>query len=172
MIKKIQNPKITSENKFSAPKQVQVQPPKQIKKICRYCGKETAGEDICPNCKYLLLKVKNEITVEEELKREVKKEVLAEKTSNVEQEYSTIKPTPKTSMPPIKISYHIAGVFMIFMSAVLALALIPLLWTIPMIKSYYCNVYSRKRISVGFSFCVFLFISRIAGLILLCSNDD
>ena len=49
--------------------------------------------------------------------------------------------------------------------------LIPLCWTLPMTIVYFSKTNSRQPISVGFKICTLLFVSLIAGILMLCDKD-
>ena len=67
----------------------------------------------------------------------------------------------------------VAKVFMIIGCVLSAFYfLIPLCWTIPM-TVHYCNAVSAKNpVGVGFKVCSLLFVSTIAGILMLCTKDD
>ena len=49
--------------------------------------------------------------------------------------------------------------------------LIPLAWCIPMTVVYWKSVNEKKPVSVGFKVCTLLFVSLIAGILMLCDSD-
>ena len=50
--------------------------------------------------------------------------------------------------------------------------LIPLCWTIPMTVHYCRSLNDRKPVGVGFKVCTLLFVSTIAGILMLCDNNS
>lgn len=50
--------------------------------------------------------------------------------------------------------------------------LIPLCWTIPMTVSYFNHVNEGRPVSVGFKVCTLLFVSLVAGILMLCDDDN
>ena len=65
----------------------------------------------------------------------------------------------------------VAKVFMIIGTILMGLYIIPLAWTIPMLINFNCKLETNEKISVGFKVCVLLFVSTIAGILLLCDKD-
>lgn len=50
--------------------------------------------------------------------------------------------------------------------------LIPLCWTIPMTVHYWKAVETRQHVGTGFKVCSLLFVSLVAGVLMLCDNQD
>ncbi len=50
--------------------------------------------------------------------------------------------------------------------------LVPLLWTIPMTVNLFKKAKSGEKMGTGFKVCTLLFVNMIAGILLLCHNDD
>ena len=48
---------------------------------------------------------------------------------------------------------------------------IPLLWTIPMTCSYIKKVKNKEPISTGFKICTLIFVSLVAGIIMLVQDE-
>ena len=66
----------------------------------------------------------------------------------------------------------IAKIFMIIGCVVTGFALIPLAWTIPM-TIHACNKIDNKEpLGIGFKVCALLFVSAIAGILMLCMDND
>lgn len=59
-------------------------------------------------------------------------------------------------------------VFMIIGCVLMAYMIIPLIWTIPMTVVYFNKVKNNKPVGTGFKVCTLLFVSFIAGIIMLC----
>ena len=65
----------------------------------------------------------------------------------------------------------IAKVFMIISTVFLGLYLIPLAWCLPMTIIYSNKIKKGKTVSTSFKICCLLFVSTIAGIIMLCDKD-
>lgn len=59
---------------------------------------------------------------------------------------------------------------MLISCIVSAIALIPLVWTIPMTVHYWRKVGNNESVGVGFKVCSLLFVNTIAGILMLCDN--
>ncbi len=70
-------------------------------------------------------------------------------------------------------SYTAIKVFMILGCVLNALLsyLIPLCWCIPMTVIAFKKLNKGERIGTGFKVCTLLFVSLIAGILLLCEKD-
>lgn len=67
----------------------------------------------------------------------------------------------------------VAKVFMILSCVVGAFCFfIPLLWTLPMTIKYCNAIKNNESVSTGFKVCTLLFVSMIAGILMLCDNDN
>ncbi len=66
----------------------------------------------------------------------------------------------------------IAKILMLITCIVTAWALIPLCWTIPMTVKYWNDVKYNRPTSTAFKVCSLLFVSMIAGILMLCDNSD
>lgn len=51
------------------------------------------------------------------------------------------------------------------------IGIVSLLWTIPMTIIYLIRIKRNEPISLGFKVCSLLFVSGIAGIIMLCQKD-
>ena len=49
---------------------------------------------------------------------------------------------------------------------------IALIWQIPMTIYYYRCVTNKIKTSTGFKVCTLIFVSLIAGILMLCDKDD
>lgn len=65
----------------------------------------------------------------------------------------------------------IAEVFMVLGCVAIGWCIIPLIWCIPMTVSLFRKVKSGRRIGVGFKVCTLLFVSLVAGIVLLCRDE-
>ncbi len=50
--------------------------------------------------------------------------------------------------------------------------LVPLCWTIPMTVKYWRDVAYHRPTSVAFKVCSLFFVNVIAGILMLCDNDE
>ena len=68
----------------------------------------------------------------------------------------------------------VANVFMIIGCVVGAMMafLIPLAWCLPMTISYNRKIKQGEPVSVGFKVCCLLFVKVIAGIVMLCDNEN
>lgn len=66
----------------------------------------------------------------------------------------------------------IALVFMILGCIAYAMFIIPLLWTVPMTIKYNRSIKEGTSVSIGFKVCTFLFVNLIAGILMLCDNEN
>ena len=48
--------------------------------------------------------------------------------------------------------------------------LIPLAWCLPLTLSYFGKVDRGEKISLGFKICCLIFVSKVAGICMLCDN--
>jgi len=65
-----------------------------------------------------------------------------------------------------------AFVLCLLSTIAMGVCLIPLCWCIPMTISVYKAYKGEKVLTVGFNVCVLIFVSFIAGILLLCDNDQ
>lgn len=65
----------------------------------------------------------------------------------------------------------IAKIFMLISCILMGFYLIPLAWTIPMTVSYWHSVKEHRPVGVGFKVCSLLFVSLIAGILMLCDRS-
>ncbi|MCH5158492.1 MAG: hypothetical protein J1F33_04770 [Clostridiales bacterium] len=63
-------------------------------------------------------------------------------------------------------------VFMIIACVGMGFSLIPLCWTIPMTVHYFNATKNHRPIGVGFKVCSLLFVSLIAGILMLCDHEN
>lgn len=61
------------------------------------------------------------------------------------------------------------GVFVF--SLFYCVAIIPLLWQIPMTVYYIVRTVNKKDVSVAFKVCTLIFVNLLAGIFMLCDND-
>ncbi len=65
----------------------------------------------------------------------------------------------------------LAKVFMILGTILMGFAVFPLLWCVPMTIIYCDSIKNNRPISIGFKICTLLFVSMIAGILMLCDED-
>lgn len=65
----------------------------------------------------------------------------------------------------------IALIFMIISTVGGGLALIPLIWMLPMTLSYSKKIKNEESVSMGFKVCTLLFVNMIPGILMLCAKD-
>lgn len=67
----------------------------------------------------------------------------------------------------------IAKIFMIIACVINAIPwLIPLAWCIPMTVHLSNAEKNKEKVSVGFKICTLLFVSLVAGILLLCDKEN
>ena len=83
------------------------------------------------------------------------------------------KEAKSTSNSTSEVLQTIAKVFMIIgCVASASFFLIPLCWTIPMTLHYFNATKEKQPLSVGFKVCSLLFVSLVAGIMMLCDNSN
>lgn len=115
-------------------------------KYCQQCGTQMDDDSaFCPNCGT---------------------------PSRVDPKPIVTAPAQQTQAQPAPILV-VAKVFMIIGCVASAFCfLFPLCWTIPMTVCY-CNALNNRRpIGVGFKVCTLLFVSTIAGILMLCDSQS
>ena len=65
----------------------------------------------------------------------------------------------------------ITKIFLILGTITLGAFLIPLAWCIPMTVHAFECINENKPLSTGFKVCTLLFVSMIAGILMLCRKD-
>lgn len=66
----------------------------------------------------------------------------------------------------------VAKIFMIIGTVISAFAIIPLAWCVPMTLSYINKINNGQRVGTGFKVCTLLFVNTIAGILMLCDDDN
>ncbi|MGN1223120.1 MAG: zinc-ribbon domain-containing protein [Christensenellales bacterium] len=146
-------------------------------KYCNYCGKEVVDEAVfCPGCGCSLDKTKP--STETNIKycshcgQEVNTAAVVCIHCGCSLENKTQAKNYDTTSNKNNL-YSVAKIFMIIGTIASAFFyLIPLAWTIPMTVSFYNKVNNNEKISVGFKVCSLLFVNTIAGILMLCANED
>jgi len=114
-------------------------------KYCPKCGAEMADDArFCPKCgaEYIVQNANTEMV-----------------TGQVQTQSDTLKTAAK--------------VFMVIGTVVLGLCTwIALAWCLPMTITYFDKVKKGEPVGTGFKVCCLLFVSLIAGIIMLCDNDN
>lgn len=110
--------------------------------FCRECGAEISDKAfVCPKCGCL--------TGNKEAKQSV-----ANTDDNL-----TLKNIAKIFLIIGCVTTGLGGLF------------IPFAWTIPMTISYCNKAKNNEPVSIGFKVCILLFVSLIAGVLLLCDEE-
>lgn len=52
------------------------------------------------------------------------------------------------------------------------LGLLPLIWQIPMTIIYFLKAKNNEDISIAFKICILLFVSPVAGILMLCGSHE
>ena len=65
-----------------------------------------------------------------------------------------------------------AKILMIIGTVLMGLYVIPLAWCIPMTVTYCNKIKNNEPIGTGFKVCCLLFVSLIAGILMLCDKDE
>ena len=129
-------------------------------KICEKCGTELSDEfAFCTNCGAAIEKAEVAAVENNELIQVENVEAAA-----VEQAAEIRNQGLKTT----------AKVFMII-GTVMTSAMyfvIPLAWCLPMTISYSNKIKRGEKVSTGFKVCSLLFVSLIAGILMLCDRDE
>lgn len=66
----------------------------------------------------------------------------------------------------------VAFVFMILSTALGIIAIFPLLWMIPMTVHYYRACRDRIPVGLAFKICSLIFVSLVAGILMLVDEDN
>ena len=111
-------------------------------KYCNKCGKELSdNESVCPKC------------------------------GCVAQTVAKSGAASGGAVKELSATQKIAKIFMIISCVLWGLSIIPLLWCIPMTKSYIKKIESGEAISTTFKICTLLFVSVVSGILMLCDKD-
>lgn len=78
------------------------------------------------------------------------------------------KPQTKAQENTLK---TIAKIFMLISCIATGVALIPLIWTVPMTKKYWDDVKLGRPTSTAFKVCTLIFVDTISGILMLCDNE-
>ena len=62
-------------------------------------------------------------------------------------------------------------VFMLLGCILMSLAILPMCWCIPMTVVLFKNMREGRFIGIGFKVCTLLFVSLVAGILLLCRDE-
>ncbi len=144
-------------------------------KDCEYCGAEVLKESVvCPKCGCPLKSNTVQPSSLYDVKS-VKKDFHGWKTPNGLQ-------TTAMAFMLISCALWVAIAMVILLvassgaysglSAIGLVYLIPLTWIIPMYNKYSKLINDGEPVGVGFKVCTFLFVSKIAGICMLCDKDN
>lgn len=67
---------------------------------------------------------------------------------------------------------RVGWAFMVVGTVLMAFALIPMAWCIPMTVYAKNRIHNNEHIGVGFKVCALLFVGLIGGILLLCDNEN
>ncbi|MFA6874510.1 MAG: zinc-ribbon domain-containing protein [Bacilli bacterium] len=110
-------------------------------KYCSHCGAELLDDAVvCPKCGCAV----NNATVKEAT------------TESVKSEEDTLG--------------MVAKVFLLISCICMGFCIIPLAWCIPITVSIWHSLDEKRPISVGTKVCALIFVSQIAGILLLCDD--
>lgn len=65
-----------------------------------------------------------------------------------------------------------AKIFMIISTVCYGFLIVPLIWLIPMTVSYCDKIKNHEHVGLSFKICTLLFANQIAGILMLCDNED
>ena len=124
-------------------------------KYCTHCGTQLVDEAIvCTNCGCAAV--------------DTDADSATKSTPNPESAFAP-NPTPVAQAKPESTLRIIAKILMLISCIFSAyLFLFPLAWTIPMTVHYWKN----RNVGTGFKVCSLLFVNTIAGILMLCDNQD
>lgn len=88
--------------------------------------------------------------------------------ATVNNETKAIDPSRQKANRTLRI---IAKVFMIIGCVAVSFTLIPMCWAIPMTVHYSRAVKNSKPVGIGFKICSLLFVSTVAGILMLCDTE-
>lgn len=75
---------------------------------------------------------------------------------------------PKSNLSALR---NIAFAFMVVGLVSLLPFIFSLAWTIPMTIEYYHKINNKEKVSISFKICTLLFVSMIAGILMLIDED-
>ena len=83
------------------------------------------------------------------------------------------KPKPQEETPTVNVTgiKKTAKIFMIIGCVIMGFWPISLAWTLPMTLNYCNKLRTGEQVTTGFKVCTLLFVSLIAGILMLCSDD-
>ena len=85
--------------------------------------------------------------------------------------------TPQVAIQPVSGENgltSVAKIFLILSTILMGLFSfgIALAWCLPMTISYFNKIKRQKPVSIGFKVCSLLFVSMIAGILMLCDQNN
>lgn len=89
----------------------------------------------------------------------------------ITQRKSNLKNGDASTQTEISELKRIAKVFMIIATFILAIFIVPLIWCLPMLRDYSNKIENGEPISSDFKVRILLFVSPIAGILLLLDKD-
>lgn len=88
------------------------------------------------------------------------------------EQYSKTYVPPSAPAARTDVLDTLSKVFMIIGCVITSLWLIPLCWCVPMTVSLVNKLNRRQTITTGFKVCTLLFVSLVAGILLLCRDES
>ena len=139
-------------------------------KFCKHCGKYLIDEAVfCPQCG----KSTDDFAPAEERNAIVVAPSTASPVSAAP--VSPTIPAQESKEPkPISGLKKAAKALMIVGTIIMSLCcyIIPLAWCLPMTLSYCKKIKNGEPIPTKFKVCSLLFVSTVAGILMLCDHDD
>ena len=139
-------------------------------KFCRHCGKELIDEAVfCPQCG----KSTDEYAPAEEsyvspVASSAPSPVAAAPVNEIVSEQESNEPKPISGLKKAAKALMIVGTIV----TSLCCYIIPLAWCLPMTLSYCKKIKNGEPISTKFKVCSLIFVSTVAGILMLCDHDD
>ncbi|MCH5154620.1 MAG: zinc-ribbon domain-containing protein [Clostridiales bacterium] len=84
---------------------------------------------------------------------------------------TVVTPPPATNPINTVDMKSIAKVFLVIGCVLNGFYLLSLCWTIPMTVHYFNSVKQNKPVGTGFKVCCLLFVSLVAGILMLCEDE-
>lgn len=160
---------------------------------CTCCGRElTQNDRLCPDCgenndgyvENVVTKQYNQQPQQTYINQEIKK-IPIYPNSNLQPTQTTqnhkkapVSGSNQTKSVQVQQKRNVsslkqtAKVFMIIGAILEGICIFPLIWTIPMTRSYCRKIENGEPIDTGFKVCTLLFVSTIAGILMLADGEN
>lgn len=139
--------------------------------FCKHCGAKIDDDAaFCTNCGKPI--VKENAVVDTELFKDINTKYCTNCGAQMPEEAVVCIHCGNRDDKPADASALsiVAKVFLIIGCVVSGFYLLPLCWTIPMTVHYCRCIKERKPLGVGFKVCSLLFVSTVAGILMLCDT--